>query len=110
MRDLSFSFYNSLALLFCEMDRRFYGGGVLELTPKKFWGVPIHYQRPTESQFYEFIRKFPKSKSPEAANFELADCRLANELSLSEKQAHMIQKALRSVRTHRLRHGTSQRV
>lgn len=106
IQDLTFSFYNSLALLFCEMDGRFYGGGVLELTPKEFRGVPIHFQHPTELQYREFIDRFPQSKSPEAANFDHADRRLACELSLSERQVSMVREALKTIRTHRLRHGS----
>lgn len=106
MRDLTLSFYNSLSLLFCEMDGRFYGGGVLELTPKEFRGVPIHFQHPTELQYREFIDKFPQSKSPEAANFDHADRRLASELSLTERQVSMVREALKAIRTHRLRHGS----
>ena len=106
MQDLALSFYNSLSLLFCEMDGRFYGGGVLELTPREFRGIPIHFQPSTNLQFNEFVKNFPKSKSPDAANFDHSDNRLASELSLSEKQVSMIRKALKSVRTHRLRHGS----
>lgn len=106
MRDLTYSFYNSLTLLFCEMDGRFYGGGVLELTPKEFRGIPIHFQCATSFQFSQFIEKFPRSKSPDAANFDHADARLAHELSLSEKQVSMVRAALKAIRKHRLRHGS----
>ena len=106
IRDLTYSFYNSLTLLFCEMDGRFYGGGVLELTPKEFRGIPIQFQNPTELEFEEFVQKFPKSKSPEAANFDYTDRRMAQVLSLSVRQLAMVQEALKTVRMHRLRHGS----
>jgi hypothetical protein len=38
-----FSFYNSLTLVFAETDGRYYGGGVLELTPREFKKLPIPY-------------------------------------------------------------------
>jgi hypothetical protein len=34
-------FYNSLTLVFSEINGRFYGGGVLELTPNEFKKLPI---------------------------------------------------------------------
>lgn len=43
IESLIFSFYNSLTLAFCELTGRFYGGGVLELTPNEFKELPIPY-------------------------------------------------------------------
>lgn len=40
---LTLSFYNSLTLIFSELGGRFYGGGVLELTPNEFKKIPIPY-------------------------------------------------------------------
>lgn len=40
---LTLSFYNSLTLIFAELGGRFYGGGVLELTPNEFKKIPIPY-------------------------------------------------------------------
>lgn len=106
IRDLCYSFYNSLTLLFCEMDGRFYGGGVLELTPTEFRGVPVHFQVPREQEFQEFLQNFPKSKTPELANFEFADMRLAQQLGLSDVEILRIREALTTVRSHRLRHAS----
>lgn len=38
-----YSFYNSLTLAFAELEGRYYGGGVLELTPNEFRVLPIPY-------------------------------------------------------------------
>lgn len=38
-----FSFYNSLTLTFAELEGRYYGGGVLELTPNEFRTLPVPY-------------------------------------------------------------------
>ncbi|QOS77067.1 N-6 DNA methylase [Paenibacillus sp. JNUCC31] len=43
IKSLAFSFYNSLTLVFTELFGRYYGGGVLELTPNEFKKVPIPY-------------------------------------------------------------------
>ena len=41
MRGICYSFYNSLTLLYAEIAGRFYGGGVLELSPKEFRSLPF---------------------------------------------------------------------
>ncbi len=43
INDFIFSFYNSLTLAFAELEGRYYGGGVLELTPNEFRVLPIPY-------------------------------------------------------------------
>lgn len=44
IESLGFCFYNSLTLLLCEFNGRFYGGGVIELTPNEFRKVKIPYR------------------------------------------------------------------
>lgn len=105
IRDLCFSFYNSLTLLFCEMDGRFYGGGVLELTPNEFKGLPLHFQHVTTNEFQEFQSRYPRSTAPSVADFALNDERLARELGLSDHELGLLQSAYRRVRDHRLRHS-----
>lgn len=41
---IAFCFYNSLSLIMCEFNGRFYGGGVEELTPNEFREVVIPYK------------------------------------------------------------------
>jgi len=41
IRNLSFSFLNTLTLVLAELEGRYYGGGVLELTPKEFASLYI---------------------------------------------------------------------
>lgn len=43
IRNLVFSFYNSLTFVLAELEGRFYGGGVLELTPNEFKDMSIPY-------------------------------------------------------------------
>ena len=45
---LAFSFYNSFSLLNAELEGRFYGGGVLELTPNEFKKIPLPYLNVSE--------------------------------------------------------------
>ncbi len=59
------SFYNSLTLAFAELHGRYYGGGVLELTPSEFKGLPIPYISITNSQFSKFALSFDNKDSIE---------------------------------------------
>lgn len=43
IKDLAFSFYNSLTFILAELEGRYYGGGVLELTPNEFKHLAIPF-------------------------------------------------------------------
>lgn len=53
-----YSFYNTLTLLFSEIEGRYYGGGVLELTPSEFKKLPIPYSNIDNLQFENFALNF----------------------------------------------------
>ncbi|MFP3471721.1 hypothetical protein R0J90_16885, partial [Micrococcus sp. SIMBA_144] len=55
VRGICYSFYNSLTFLFAEMGGRFYGGGVLELSPVEFRDLPLAYHEPSEEEFAAFL-------------------------------------------------------
>ena len=42
-KNLSFSFNNTFTFIYSELMGRYYGGGVLELTPNEFKGLPVPY-------------------------------------------------------------------
>jgi adenine-specific DNA-methyltransferase len=52
-----FSFYNSLTLAFAELHGRYYGGGVLELTPNEFKNLPFPYVD-IKIDFNSFVKDF----------------------------------------------------
>jgi len=60
------SFYNSLTLVFCELFGRFYGGGVLELTPNEFQKLPIPYKQISTEEFSRFKETFTNQKPIES--------------------------------------------
>lgn len=60
-----YSFYNSLTLVFSEIEGRYYGGGVLELTPSEFKKLPIPYFEINENQFEKFTFDFENKKDIE---------------------------------------------
>jgi adenine-specific DNA-methyltransferase len=55
---LIYSFYNSLTLIFAELEGRYYGGGVLELTPLEFKKLPLPMTAIANRGFNLFTRAF----------------------------------------------------
>jgi len=55
-----YSFYNTFTLLLSEIEGRYYGGGVLELTPSEFKKLSIPYIKISKTQFKHFTNKFNK--------------------------------------------------
>lgn len=43
IRDLVFSFHNTLSFIYAELEGRYYGGGVLELMPNEYKNLPIPF-------------------------------------------------------------------
>src|SRR5574343_52988 len=60
-----FSFYNSLTLLFAEIEGRYYGGGVLELTSSEFKKLPLPYRAISDQEFQQFVSQFEEKKNIE---------------------------------------------
>ncbi len=61
IENLIYSFYNSLTLSFAELYGRYYGGGVLELTPNEFKKLPVPYVNNDNLDFSNYVSDF-KSK------------------------------------------------
>jgi len=105
IEDLCFSFYNSLTLLFAELDGRFYGGGVLELTPKEFRGLPLVFKKPSKKEFSEFLKIHRLAKGNPEPILDFGDKWLGNVLNIDRTTLIMLRKCWKTVRAHRLRHG-----
>jgi adenine-specific DNA-methyltransferase len=58
LNDLIYSFYNSLTLTFSELEGRYYGGGVLELTPNEFKKLPVPMVNISKEIFDEYTKQF----------------------------------------------------
>jgi adenine-specific DNA-methyltransferase len=58
-----YSFYNSLTILFAEIEGRYYGGGVLELVPSEFKKLPLPYLEIDENEFNNFTTEFDNKKN-----------------------------------------------
>lgn len=100
-----FSFYNSLTFLFSEVDGRFYGGGVLELTPKEFRSLPIPYAKPTSSEVTR-LEKAALGSRDGMQLVQLGDQGLGARIGLTEIQIAKLQNGWLALREHRLRHSS----
>ncbi|TXD81526.1 N-6 DNA methylase [Subsaximicrobium wynnwilliamsii] len=63
IENIIFSFYNSLTLAFAELEGRYYGGGVLEITPNEFRSLPLPYE--VVQDFEQYRNDFKNKKSIE---------------------------------------------
>tara|TARA_B100000315_G_scaffold43412_1_gene38318 strand:- start:7241 stop:8842 length:1602 start_codon:yes stop_codon:yes gene_type:complete len=63
VNSIAYSFYNSLTLAFAELYGRFYGGGVLELTPNEFKSLPLPYINVSKREFRNFESIFERKKN-----------------------------------------------
>jgi hypothetical protein len=102
---LCYSFYNSLTLLFAEVYGRFYGGGVLELTPSEFKKLPIVYREPTSEEMEEFEIAHMNEKNMPGVLTEYGDNWLKSSLNLSSDEIDLLKESLEIIKRHRLRHG-----
>lgn len=105
IRSLCFSFYNSLTMLFAELDGRFYGGGVLELSPTEFRGLPLCYFEPTEAQFSDFIAVHEAANGDVESILDFGDKWLLDASGFTRAQVDLLRNSWRTIRGHRLRHG-----
>lgn len=105
IRDLCFSFYNSITLLFAEVDGRSYFSGVLELTPSEFRGLPLHLMTPTTEEFTALETAFSDGGRGHEEVCAVGDRRLCEELGIPDSDMSRIRQGLRTLRRHRRRHS-----
>ena len=103
INSLIYSFYNSLTLAFAEIEGRYYGGGVLELTPSEFKKLPIPYIKIKEDQFQKYRNKFEEKKNIENM-LNSYDSKILNKvLSLSEEEIKRVQQIRQKLINKRFR-------
>jgi len=105
IESIIYSFYNSLTLTFCELNGRYYGGGVLELTPLEFKGLPLPYKSITKKEFSQFGLKFKDTERMDDLIKE-NDVALLSMLDLELSEIERIQKIRKKLLAHRLRTAT----
>lgn len=91
IESLIYSFYNSLSLAFTELHGRYFGGGVLELTPAEFKKIPIPFTNISAEGFNTFRNRF-EAKSQIEDVLAINDSLILNgELKLSREDIEKIQ-------------------
>lgn len=103
IQDLVFSFYNSLTLAFAEMDGRYYGGGVLELTPNEFKSLPLPYTSISLNEFNTFRNSFEKKDVIIDVLNKFDNDILTSVLKISEETVIRIQKIYKKLIDKRFR-------
>jgi adenine-specific DNA-methyltransferase len=64
IKNLSFSFLNTLTLILAELEGRYYGGGVLELTPEEFKKLSIPYYEDLSDREFNHLEKMLRDEEP----------------------------------------------
>ena len=103
IESLIYSFYNSLSLAFAELSGRYYGGGVLELTPSEFKSIPVPYQNIDAETFEDYRTIFEKKSCIEDV-LNLYDSQILNtSLGLSTEEIEKVQIILKRLVAKRFR-------
>lgn len=98
-----YSFYNTLTLLLSELDGRYYGGGVLELTPNEFKKLPIPYTQIDNIEFDNFTQSFENKNNIEDI-LNLNDFRILNStLGLNDIDIKRLSEIRNKLKKKRLR-------
>lgn len=105
IRGICFSFYNSITLLFAETNGRFYGGGVLELSPNELKSLPVIYHEPTEEEFDAFLEVHRNAGNDPKPILDFGDQWLSRHSEAIGLDLARIRDAWTAVRSHRLRHS-----
>lgn len=98
-----FSFYNSLTLAFSEIDGRYYGGGVLELTPNEFKNLPVPYLSIDNNKFERFVARFENKRNIDEVLLVNDNEILNIILGLSKSEIAKIQQIRKKLVTKRMR-------
>lgn len=104
-RGFCFSFYTSMTLLFAEMNGRFYGGGVLELSPNEFRALPLIYHEPTDAEFQEFLDVHQSARGKIEPILDFGDKWLTSSGYVLSEDLVTTRSAWATIRSHRMRHG-----
>ena len=92
-----------MTLAFSEIDGRYYGGGVLELTPNEFKNLPIPYLSINHNEFDKFVTRFKNKKNIDEVLL-INDNEILNTiLGLSKIEIKKIQQIRKKLVTKRMR-------
>ncbi|WML42643.1 Eco57I restriction-modification methylase domain-containing protein [Neobacillus sp. PS3-40] len=92
INSLIFSFYNSLTLLLLELEGRYYGGGVLEVTPNEFKNIAIPYLDINQKEFNKLKSLVNRNKSIEEILQYTDEIILINHFGIDHKTLEIIRR------------------
>ena len=85
IKDLAFSFYNSLTFILAELEGRYYGGGVLELTPNEFKNLAIPFcEGVSDIEFNQLEKMIEENESINDILMYTDDILLKKQLNLED--------------------------
>lgn len=96
IESLIYSFYNSLSLTFTELNGRYFGGGVLELTPSEFKKIPVPYFAISSERFVRFRNTFEQKN-------EISDVLTLNDTSLLSQFLNISAEDVEKIQSIRLK-------
>ena len=102
LKSLIFSFYTTLTLLFTELNGRFYGGGVLELTPSEFRSLPIPYLE-VPNKMLKVLDKHSRENKMEEIIFKNDLMILHEKLNFTNSEIKKLQKIRKKLMNRRLK-------
>ena len=103
IESLAASFYNSLTLLYSELSGRYYGGGVLEITPNEFKQLPIPKYQVNRHEYKRFVKNFKEKSSIEQFVQENDHNILSAIPQISKEEICLINELYKKVKNRRLR-------
>jgi len=103
INSLIYSFYNTLTLIFSEIEGRYYGGGVLELTPSEFKKLPIPYIKVTDDEFDKFTLDFENKENIEQILEQNDSKILSSILNLDNNEIEKLKKIRKKLINKRFR-------
>ena len=103
IKSLVYSFYNSLTLSLAELEGRYYGGGVLELTPNEFKSIVIPYTPISNKDFSKFKERFKNKNTIEEISHDTDDAILLKQYSIDKSSIKKLQVIKNKLSARRLK-------
>jgi adenine-specific DNA-methyltransferase len=102
--DLVFSFYNTLTFVLAELEGRYYGGGVLELTPNEFKNLSIPFYESVSSYHLSRLEGMIENKADIEIILNFTDgIILKHTLGLSESEIERLRAIYKKLVSRRLK-------
>lgn len=102
--NLAFSFCNTLTFILCELEGRYYGGGVLELTPNEFKNIRVPYMEyVTNEQYIKLAHLFEIGADIDEILDYSDNIVLKEGLALNQESIHRLRVIYRKLVNRRLK-------